>query len=252
MGNDKFIDDYLAWLKSNMTELKLENGITEITTPFLDKNNDYTQIYVERKGKSRLILSDHGCIIDELNMIGIEVKSKKRKEIVNAVLNRFGVKLIGETLTIECNAEDYPNAKHRLIQAMLAIDDLFYLSRPNIVSLFLEEVQSFFIENEIYPLSNISLNGIAGYMHNYEFALQKNKKNPERLIKVANNLSKTMTESILFAWNDTRAVRDASSILYAFINDENRVSDKNINALENYGVIPILWSDREEYLDALA
>lgn len=49
MYKDNFIDDYLAWLKSNMTEEKLDNGIIEITTPFLDKNNDYTQIYVEKK-----------------------------------------------------------------------------------------------------------------------------------------------------------------------------------------------------------
>ena len=101
-------------------------------------------------------------------------------------------------------------------------------------------------------MSNISFMGKAGYMHNYEFALQRSKTNPERLIKVANNLNKTMTESILFAWNDTRAMRDKDAVLFTFINDKNRAPEKYINALESYDVLPIKWSERNKYLDKLA
>lgn len=44
-----FIDEYVNWLKSNMSSIQLKNGMTEITTPFLDRNNDYTQIYIYRR-----------------------------------------------------------------------------------------------------------------------------------------------------------------------------------------------------------
>lgn len=251
MLNNVLVDDYLSWLKSNMSQEVLSNGIIEITTPFLDKNNDYTQIYVEQKG-NKFILSDYGYTINELLMMGIDINSPKRKDIIQTILNRFGVKLIDENLMISATSNSYPMAKHNLLQAMLAIDDLFYLSRTNVVSVFTEEVENFFNSNEIYYMSNVSFIGIAGYTHNYEFTLQRSKNNPERLIKVANNLTKSMTESILFAWEDTRAVRKEDSVLYTFVNDNHKVPDKYISALENYDVIPIIWSKRSDYLDKLA
>jgi hypothetical protein len=61
-----------------------------------------------------------------------------------------------------------------------------------------------------------------------------------------------MTESILFSWNDTRAIREKDSVLYAIINDANRVSEKDLNALESYDVLPIPWSHRDDYLNKLA
>lgn len=252
MANDTFIEDYLNWLRTNITTEKLENGLIEITTPFLDRNNDYTQIYIEKKGNNRLLLSDYGYMINELIMLGIDVNLPKRKEIIRTILNRFGAKLFDDAITIECMVVEYPKAKHNLLQAMLAIDDLFYVSRPNVISMFRDEVENFFKTNEVYYMSNISFIGIAGYTHNYEFALQRNKNNPERLVKVINKLSKTQTESILFAWNDTKAVRDEDSVLFTFINDENSVNEKHINALENYGVVPMIWSNRKNYLDKLA
>lgn len=251
MSNIVLVDDYLKWLKSNMSQEVLNNGIIEITTPFLDKNNDYTQIYVEKKD-DKLTLSDYGYTISELLMIGIDTNSPKRRDIIKTILNRFGIKLIDDKLTVDTTLKNYPMAKHNLLQAMLAIDDLFYLSRPNVVSVFTEEIESFFEKNDIYYMSNVSFIGIAGYTHNYEFTLQRSKNNPERLIKAANNLTKSMTESILFAWDDTRAVRKEDSVLYTFINDSNKISDKYISALENYGVSPIIWSKRDEYLNKLA
>lgn len=235
-----------------MSNEKLDNNIIEITTPFLDRNNDYTQIYVKSNGNNKLILSDYGYMINELEMLGIDINSPKRKEIIETIINRFGVKLVDGTLSIEATVQDYPRAKHSLLQAMLAIDDLFYLSRPNIISIFSDEVESFFNENEIYYIPNISFVGMAGYTHNYDFALQKSKHNPERLVKAVNSLTKSMTESILFAWHDTKAVRKNNSVLYAIINDKNKIPDKSINALENYGVLPIPWSKRDEYLGKLA
>ena len=128
-----FIDNYLKWLKSNMFEEELDNGVIEITTPFLDKNNDYTQIYVNRKNENRFIISDYGYIMAELNMVGVDINSPKRKEIIQTILNRFGVKLVNDVITIECSFRDYPKAKHNILQAMLAIDDIFYLSRLTVI-----------------------------------------------------------------------------------------------------------------------
>jgi len=86
-----------------------------------------------------LILSDYGYIINELIMLGVDISLPKREEIIQTVLNRFGAKLVDDAITIECMVADYPKAKHNLLQAMLAIDDLFYVSRPNVLSMFRDE-----------------------------------------------------------------------------------------------------------------
>ena len=252
LKSNTFINDYLSWLKSNMTEEKLGEGIVEITTPFLDINNDYTQIYVEKKDKDRYKISDFGYVLSELNMLGIDTTSPKRKELIVTVLNRFGVRIENEVLSIDSTPSEFPKAKHKLLQTMLALEDLLYTSRPNVASIFYDEVLKFFEENEIYYMANVSFVGVAGYTHNYDFAIQRSKNKPERLIKLVNNLSKSMTESILFSWNDTKAVREKDSVLYALINDNNRVSDKDINALTSYDVLPIPWSNRTQYLNKLA
>ena len=40
------IHDYLAWLKAGLSATEAGDGVCEITTPFLDRNNDHLQIYL--------------------------------------------------------------------------------------------------------------------------------------------------------------------------------------------------------------
>lgn len=42
------IDQYVAWLGSKITLRQVADWI-EITTPYLDRNNDYLQIYARRQ-----------------------------------------------------------------------------------------------------------------------------------------------------------------------------------------------------------
>ena len=58
------VDRYQAWLKDR-TALKQVNGWIEITTPFLDRHNDYVQIYAKREDGG-LVLSDDGHTLDDL------------------------------------------------------------------------------------------------------------------------------------------------------------------------------------------
>ena len=45
----KLLDAYLAWLKDK-TQLRQVADWVEITTPYLDRNNDYLQIYAQGAG----------------------------------------------------------------------------------------------------------------------------------------------------------------------------------------------------------
>lgn len=56
-----FARDYLQWLTDNIREHPLENGWTEISTPFLDHFNDGIVIYAYNEGNA-IILSDDGIV----------------------------------------------------------------------------------------------------------------------------------------------------------------------------------------------
>ena len=66
----KYSSTYLTWLKSEITEVDLGNGYTEITAPFLDRHNDYLQIYVKELENSMYRLSDDMYTITDLKMSG--------------------------------------------------------------------------------------------------------------------------------------------------------------------------------------
>ena len=55
-----------------------------------------------------------------------------------------------------------------------------------------------------------------------------------------------------FSWIDTKDVRAIESKAYAILNDkDHRIPEEVPNALENYGVIPLIWSKREQYVPEL-
>ena len=56
MDIQKFIDEYISWLKSEITYSEI-GEYCEINTPFLDNNNDYLQIYVKQEGNEIYIIT---------------------------------------------------------------------------------------------------------------------------------------------------------------------------------------------------
>src|SRR4030067_3833524 len=94
----KLLDQYLAWLKDK-TSLRQVKDWIEITTPYLDRHNDYMQIYIKREN-GNFIITDDGYTIEDLRLSGCELESKKRKDLLNLTLNGFGVKIIHDGLIV--------------------------------------------------------------------------------------------------------------------------------------------------------
>ena len=44
---DRLLNDYIAWLKDKTVLRQIDNWV-EITTPYLDRHNDYIQIYAQK------------------------------------------------------------------------------------------------------------------------------------------------------------------------------------------------------------
>ena len=250
---NSFINTYITWLKQNTTALQLENGVVEISSPFLDRHNDYIQIYVVKDGDGGFILTDDGYTIADLELSGLNFNTTKRKEELQTILRGFGISLDDKkSMYCKCNQSNFPFKKHSLVQAVLAINDLFVLSQPNIASYFIQDVESFLRENDVRYTKNIKIVGKSGFDHAYNFVIPQSKTSPERMVNAINNLERTATKNIIFAWSDTIQTRNSNAKLYTFVNDmEKDVSNSCLDALKRYGIIPVTWTQRAAAINEL-
>ena len=121
------LDAYHVWLKDKTVLHQIDQWV-EITTPYLDRHNDYVQIYV-KKTNGGFLLTDDGYIIDDLKQSGCKLDSYKRQELLQMTLNGFGVKKDGNELQVHTSAENFASRKHNLVQAMLAVNGMFYQAK---------------------------------------------------------------------------------------------------------------------------
>ncbi len=244
------LDRYLSWLKDKTVLRQIKDWV-EITTPYIDRHNDYLQIYVKRDN-SGFVITDDGYTIGDLRQSGCELESKKRKELLISTLNGFGVKLDNGALIIHASTDNFSLRKHNLVQAMLAVNDLFYLSVPMVTSLFLEDVTSWLNTYEVRYTPRVKFTGKTGYDHMFDFVIPASKKYPERILQTINRPNRTTAERFVLSWIDTKDVRPANSLAYAFLNDSDHTPVSTVvNALKNYGVKPLLWTKREKSKEEL-
>src|SRR5512137_2034233 len=105
----RLLDAYYAWLKDK-TALRQIDDWVEITTPYLDRHNDYLQMYVTKKkdGERKdgdYILTDDGYIIEDLRQSGCNLDSPKRIALLHTTLNGFGIRLgKGDVLEVRASS----------------------------------------------------------------------------------------------------------------------------------------------------
>jgi len=252
------LDQYWAWLRDKTTLRQVGDWI-EITTPYLDCHNDRLQIYAKRRDGGYL-LTDDGYVLTDLEQSGCKLDSPKRQALLKVTLNGFGVqvglpdgKAGGQALEVHASADNFALRKHNLVQAMLAVNDLFYLATPLVTSLFYEDVVAWFDLSEIRYTPKVKFTGKSGYDHLFDFVIPRSRQQPERILRAINRPSRDTAQSMTFSWIDTRDVRPPESRAYAILNDsEHPVSESVLDAMRNYSVRPVLWSGREQIRQELA
>ncbi len=168
-------------------------------------------------------------------------------------LNGFGVKLAREAMEVHATSETFPLRKHNLIQAMLAVNDLFYLAQPLVASLFYEDVVAWLDTNAIRFTPQVKFTGISGYDHLFNFVIPKSRDQPERIVQAITRPTRDTAQTFLHAWSDTRQVRPPGSKAYAVLNDtEQSVAGGVLEAFRNYQIRPVEWSHRAEIVTELA
>ena len=241
MNIQKCIDDYANWLKSEITFTQM-GEYYEITTPFLDSYNDYFQIYVRQDG-GNIFFTDDGQTMANLSMNGIQLTTNRKRQL-EGILSQYGIELDHNSLVSKATIHDFPLKKHLFVQAMIRVSDLYMTSRSKVSSMFLEDIQEYFKQNDIFCTEDVQFIGKSGFYHNYDFVLQRTKLKPERLCMAINNPTKTTIGNALFSWNDTKANRRQDSQLIVLLNDSNNFNKTITDALANYDVKSILWSER--------
>jgi hypothetical protein len=249
---EKLLSDYRIWLKDRTTLREVNGAWVEITTPYLDRHNDSLQIYARRENGG-FVLTDDSYTIHDLEASGCGLNTERRRGLLKMTLNGFGVKLNNEALEVHATAETFPVRKHSLIQAMLAVNDLFYLAKPVIESLFFEDVIAWLDANDIRFTPRVKFPGIGGYDQLFDFVIPKSRKQPERIVQAITTPTREKAQSFIHAWNDTRPTRPPESKAFAVLNDnEQAVSGGVIDVFRNYQIQPVLWSSRAEVVTELA
>jgi hypothetical protein len=249
---EKLLQDYRAWLRDKTTLREVNGEWVEITTPYLDRHNDVLQIYA-RAENGGYVLTDDSYIIHDLEASGCRLDTEKRQDLLKMTLNGFGVKLKDAALEVHATAENFPLRKHSLIQAMLAVNDLFYLAKPIVESLFFEDVIAWLEANGIRYTPKLKFTGTSGYDHLFDFVIPKSHQQPERILKAITRPTRETAESFIYAWGDTREVRPPGSKAYAMLNDAQQpVSSGVLEAFRNYQIRPVPFSHRAEVVAELA
>ena len=175
---EQLVNSYYEWLQGRVSIADV-NGSCEITTPFLDRHNDRLQIYVEQQGDG-FRLSDDSYIISDLMSSGCPLDTPHRKRLLDAITHGFGVSVEGDELVINATEKEFPRKKHLLIQAMLAVGDMFMTSKKQVVNLFIEDVKTFLDTNEIRYTPDVEFTGKSGFRHRFDYVIPKSKTQPER------------------------------------------------------------------------
>ncbi|MEO6243892.1 MAG: DUF1828 domain-containing protein [Opitutaceae bacterium] len=244
----RLIEDYLTWLREGF-HVEMASTYTLISTPFLDPHNDEIQIFVEKQDE-QLRLTDDGYTLADLEDMGLDINTDKRETHVRQILNGFGVRLENRQLSVTATARDFPQKKHNLIQAILAIHDLSVMGQTQVLQFFEEDVASFLREKSVPFFRNFKLSGRSGFDHHFDFGFPSVGVRPDAAMQAVNALTRDLATSVAFAVNDVRLQRGNDSfVAYVVINDRDvHPSEDHVDALRAYGIKTYLWSRRDEFV----
>ncbi|MGL4727425.1 MAG: DUF1829 domain-containing protein, partial [Bosea sp. (in: a-proteobacteria)] len=182
-----------------------------------------------------------------------QIDSPKRQAILRTILNGFGIELHSTELQVRATVDNFALRKHNLIQAILSAHDMFFLASSTIEALFFEDVAAWLENAEIRFTPRVKFSGKTGFDHMFDFVIPKSKNASERIIRAINNPNRNTAQNLIMAWIDTKESRPESSEPIAFLNDNEKIIPGNVTeALRNYGITPVVWSNRDQYREKLS
>ncbi|HJJ36431.1 MAG TPA: DUF1828 domain-containing protein [Methanocorpusculum sp.] len=223
---NELIHTYADWI-SDQIKVRNIGEYEEITTPFLDRHNDWIQIYLKEITENKYVLTDGGYTLQDLANCGVAIETERRRNILLTNIAGFGVVLKNENeLTIEATKSNYPQKKHNLIQAILAVNDMVNISTSSTMQLFSEDVKTWMRKNNVRFNEKMEVTGKSGLSHKFDIVIPPSLDGnyPERFIQPYNSLSYQQIRALAFDWCDIKDERDAQLIV--IFNSNQKLSKK--------------------------
>lgn len=244
----KLIDDYVTWYKNN-TIVNTFDDYTQMVTPFVNHLNDRVQLYLESIPGNQIRISDDGETLRELELAGLDLNTPTRKRLQKGILTQFGTKINDDILYIDCDVKDFPKSKHKLIETIMRVYDLLNTQKSTVVSLFTEEVQDYFFENDFGGTPNVKLTGQSSIDYQVDYVIGARKSHPEIWIQLLNHLSFDSFSRVNTIYEDISLGRsfDRDTKKVIIFNDlEQRVSKKTELIASNKNILLFPWSNKSQ------
>lgn len=244
------IDDYHKWLRSKtFVTTDEQTGWSSISTPFMGLFNDIIEIYAQKQQDGRIILSDNGETLNNLELVGAKLRGEKRKDIADKIFLNYGITLKDNELLVETNEQGFSQKKHNFISAMIELNDISMVSTHNVATIFKDDVSAYLNEKEIIYTPDFISKGSTGLEFTFDFQIAH--KDREIVLKSFNSVNKLNLPSFLFAWEDIKPVREKATKkevkAIAVINDiDKEIKDEYLDALNSKNADYFLWSKRNE------
>lgn len=237
---------YADWFISAMA-VKEFGQFAELTTPFLDRHNDYIQVYVSRTRIGGYVVTDDGGSIAELEASGVDITSTKtRSEVFGSILQGFKIRQLSNgALAATATDDDLAERINDLLQAVMAVQDLYVLARRRVARMFYEDVEVFLEQAGAVFAARESVPGKSGYKQRVDFLLPPVNGTPTRILQAVQNPAKTFVEHQIFLIEDVRPALPEMRP-YALLNDRDfEIPGETYAAFDQYNIRAVGWSQRE-------
>lgn len=119
---------YFEWIKENEKYTELSTNSIRIETPFFDNSLEHIVLYVTNDN-SKIIITDDGWTLDNLETHGFTFKiGSPRYILLHSILKMFDLDIFDGEVRVECMEKDFPLAKQKILQGLIRINDLTFLS----------------------------------------------------------------------------------------------------------------------------
>ena len=219
---------YSDWLFQNTTTREINNAV-EITLPYPDRNNDYIQVYLKELNGGKLLLTDAGYTITDLQTAGFTLDSERRQILLQEAVKGNGITHTKtnelQTITTE---EDFPQKLNDLIDTMQKVDDLSNLAVSNVSRIFTEDIKTWLKEKKVRYASNVDIRGKNGVIFNFKLLLPAGENAPERFVEPYNSIDLRKVQAIAYKWSQIKYMREGAAkmyVLYDKLTSKQRIED---------------------------
>nr|WP_315527272.1 DUF1828 domain-containing protein [Carnobacterium maltaromaticum] len=245
---------YTEWLGNSIKFSDIGSNIVRIDTPFLDSSFDDIIMYVETLKNDTIIITDDGYTLDNLSSMGLTIdgRSRSRKKILDIILNEFGIECDNATkeLFIKTTLDKFAISKQRLLQAILKVNDMSFLSSDNVKNTFRDDIAEILKKRNVLFDEGLSFPGKGGITFHFDFSVPSRNKNSKlvRAITKPNDLNYSKIFAVDANMVSQNKKADFIAILDDSKNDVTNTAELNVifNEYNNIKIDTINFSDLQK------